>query len=157
MAKVSGRPSRDLLGNLSDLRQVPAGADINTWEASGNVWFKVAKIDAQPGTNGALGSGADTWPAYTKTEVSFALPKALPSGKYLVRVESIALHQASSPGGAQIYLACGQIEVTGGGNGSPGPMVAFPGAYKTGEAGLIWSYYPVKTSYTAPGPAVWSG
>lgn len=87
--------------------------------------------------------------------MEFTVPTDLPSGKYLVRVESIALHQASQAGGAQIYLACGQVEITGGGNGTPGPMVAFPGAYKAGEPGLIWSYYPVKTSYTAPGPAVW--
>jgi hypothetical protein len=81
----------------------------------------------------------------------------VPSGKYLVRVESIALHQAQSPGGAQIYLACAQVEITGGGNGTPGPLVAFPGAYKANDPGLLWSYYPVRTSYKAPGPDVWQG
>jgi len=74
-----------------------------------------------------------------------------------VRVESIALHQAQSVGGAQIYLSCAQVEVTGGGNGTPGPLVAFPGAYKATDPGLRWSYYPIPTSYTAPGPAVWTG
>lgn len=92
-----------------------------------------------------------------KTQVDFTIPKNVPSGKYLVRVESIALHQASSPGGAQIYLSCAQVNVTGGGNGTPSPLVAFPGAYNRNDPGLIWSYYPIKTSYTAPGPAVWSG
>jgi hypothetical protein len=81
----------------------------------------------------------------------------VPSGKYLVRVESIALHQAQSPGGAQIYLACAQVEITGGGNGKPGPLVAFPGAYRANDPGLLWSYYPVRTSYKAPGPDVWQG
>ncbi|KAF2014477.1 lytic polysaccharide monooxygenase [Aaosphaeria arxii CBS 175.79] len=139
------------------MAKVPESADINTWEAAGNVWFKVAKIDARPGAGGALTSGEDTWPAYKKTSVDFVIPKNVPSGKYLVRVESIALHQASNPGGAQIYLSCAQVQVTGGGSGSPGPLVAFPGAYKSSDPGLIWSYYPVKTSYTAPGPAVWQG
>jgi hypothetical protein len=92
-----------------------------------------------------------------KTTVEFKIPQNVPSGKYLVRVESIALHQASNPGGAQMYLSCAQVNVTGGGNGTPGPLVAFPGAYKSSDPGLIWSYYPVKTSYTAPGPAVWQG
>jgi hypothetical protein len=34
-----------------------------------------------------------------KKTVSFTVPKALPSGNYLVRIESIALHQAENPGG----------------------------------------------------------
>ncbi|KAF2743332.1 lytic polysaccharide monooxygenase [Sporormia fimetaria CBS 119925] len=138
------------------MARVPDGADINTWEPAGNVWAKVAKIDAVKGSAGYT-SGVETWPAYQKKSVDFTLPKSLPSGKYLVRVESIALHQASNPGGAQIYLSCAQVNVTGGGNGNPGPLVAFPGAYNRNDPGLIWSYYPVKTSYTAPGPAVWQG
>jgi len=155
------------------MAKVPEGADINTWEPSGNVWFKASSISAQ---GSPLGSGPETWPAYRmsllpssrkhclyanidteKSTVSFTIPKATPSGKYLVRVESIALHQAQNVGGAQIYLSCAQVEVTGGGNGKPGPLVAFPGAYNANDPGLRWSYYPIATSYTAPGPAVWSG
>ena len=92
-----------------------------------------------------------------KSQVEFTIPKNVPSGKYLVRVESIALHQASSVGGAQMYLSCAQVEVTGGGNGKPGLLVAFPGAYNANDPGLRWSYYPIATSYIAPGPAVWDG
>jgi hypothetical protein len=92
-----------------------------------------------------------------KTQVSFTVPKNLPSGEYLVRVESIALHLAQNPGGAQFYISCAQVTVTGGGNGTPGPLVAFPGAYKANDPGLIWPNSPARTSYTAPGPAVWEG
>ncbi|KAI0179572.1 glycoside hydrolase family 61 protein [Hypoxylon sp. FL1284] len=133
--------------------RVPDGANVNTWEAAGNVWFKIGSISAVP----PLGSTESTWPAYNKEQVDVVIPKAMPSGKYLIRVESIALHQAQSVGGAQIYLSCAQIEVTDGGSGTPGPLVAFPGAYRANDPGLIWSYYPVATSYTAPGPAVWTG
>ncbi len=90
-----------------------------------------------------------------KKTVTFTVPKTVPSGNYLVRVESIALHQADNPGGAQFYLACAQVTVTGGGSGTPGPMVAFPGAYKSGEPGLIFSWRT--KSYTPPGPDVWQG
>lgn len=169
--------------------RVPDGADINTWEAAGNVWFKIGSITAVP----PMGSSEATWPAYSqfslssfpcppppplfltpsrehsfkkskantrptdKKQVDVVIPKNMPSGKYLIRVESIALHQAQSVGGAQVYLSCAQVEVTGGGSGTPGPLVSFPGAYKASDPGLIWSYYPVPTSYTAPGPAVWTG
>ncbi|KAF2874733.1 glycoside hydrolase [Massariosphaeria phaeospora] len=138
------------------MAKVPDAANINTWEAAGNVWFKGASISAVSGPNG-LTSDEATWPAYNKKSVEFVIPKSVPSGKYLVRVESIALHQAQSVGGAQVYLSCAQVEVTGGGSGKPGPLVAFPGAYKSNDAGLLWSYYPMAKSYTAPGPAVWQG
>ncbi|KAK3326803.1 glycoside hydrolase family 61 protein-like protein [Apodospora peruviana] len=134
------------------MARVPEGKDINTWEATGNVWFKAAVID---GTNPTGKTSGFTWPTYNKKVVSFTIPKNVPSGKYLVRVESIALHQAQSAGGAQFYLACAQVEVTGGGNGSPGPLVAFPGAYKSGGPGLIFSWQT--TTYTPPGPEVWQG
>lgn len=104
----------------------------------------------------ALGLIINEVPA-VKTIVDFQIPKKVPSGKYLVRVESIALHQAQSVGGAQMYLSCAQVEVTNGGTGTPGPLVAFPRAYNANDPGLIWSYYPIAKSYKAPGPAVWTG
>lgn len=78
------------------------------------------------------------------TAVNFKLPSALPSGEYLARVEHIALHSASAAGGAQFYISCAQINVTNGGNGNPGPLVSFPGAYKATDPGLMINiYYPV--------------
>ncbi|KAI4631744.1 uncharacterized protein J4E87_002450 [Alternaria ethzedia] len=136
------------------MAKVPDSANVNTWEPAGNVWFKAASISA---VGSPLTSGESTWPAYGKSQVQFQIPKNVPSGKYLVRVESIALHQAQSVGGAQMYLSCAQVEIIGGGSGQPGPLVAFPGAYNANDPGLRWSYYPIATSYTAPGPAVWQG
>ena len=87
--------------------------------------------------------------------MSIPLPSALPSGDYLVRAEQIGLHVVGKP---QLYVGCGQITVTGGGSGSPGPLVAFPGAYSMSDPGLsININYPKPTSYTPPGPAVWTG
>jgi len=91
-----------------------------------------------------------------KKNATFTVPKELPSGNYLVRVESIALHQAQSPGGAQFYLACAQVKVTDGGSGSPGPYVSIPGLYKSNDPGLLFANYPVPTSYTPPGSPVWN-
>ncbi|SPO07451.1 related to cellulose binding protein CEL1 [Cephalotrichum gorgonifer] len=132
------------------MAKVPEGANINTWDAAGNVWAKVASI------SGVRNGGDWVWPAYNEEVVEFTVPQNIPSGDYLVRVESIALHQAQSVGGAQIYLSCAQVTVTGGGNGTPEPLVSFPGAYRANDPGLLWSYYPVATSYKAPGPVVWA-
>jgi hypothetical protein len=134
------------------MAKVPEGKTAATFDGSGDVWFKVY-------SQGATFSGGQmTFASSGKTQVSFPIPKSLPSGEYLVRVEHIALHSAGSTGGAQFYISCAQIKVQNGGSGSPGPKVAFPGAYKASDPGvLINIYYPVPTSYTPPGPAVWSG
>lgn len=64
-----------------------------------------------------------------------------------MRAEHIALHSAGSSGGAQFYISCAQINVTGGGAGTPGPLVAFPGAYKPTDPGIMINiYYPIVSS-----------
>ncbi|CAI6335946.1 unnamed protein product [Periconia digitata] len=132
--------------------KVPDGKTAANWDGSGNVWFKL--FEQGP----TISNGALSWPSDGKQQVSIPIPKSLPSGEYLFRVEHIALHSASSAGGAQFYISCAQVKVTNGGNGSPGPLVSFPGAYKATDPGIMINiYYPIPTSYTPPGPKVWSG
>jgi hypothetical protein len=66
-----------------------------------------------------------------------------------VRIEHIGVHNAANYGGAQFFVACGQIEVTGGGSGSPGPLVAIPGEYKADHPGIYFNnYYPAVGPHT---------
>lgn len=77
------------------------------------------------------------------SKYEFTIPPATSNGNYLVWIEKIALHSASMTNGAQFYIACGQISVTGGGNGSPGPKVALPGDYSASDPGILFNtYYP---------------
>jgi hypothetical protein len=134
------------------MAKVPTGKTAANWDGSGNVWFKI--FSEGP----VISAGTLSWPSSGKKAVSVPIPKSLPSGEYLFRVEHIALHSASAAGGAQFYLSCAQVKVTGGGSGSPTDLVAFPGAYKATDPGIMINiYYPIPTSYTAPGPKVWSG
>ncbi|TVY73193.1 putative endo-beta-1,4-glucanase D [Lachnellula suecica] len=134
------------------MAKVPAGQTAATFDGSGAVWFKI--YEQGP----VFGGSALTWPSNGATTVSFTIPPSTPAGDYLFRVEHIALHTATAAGGAQFYISCAQITVTGGGSGTPGPLVAFPGAYKATDPGLMINiYYPVPTTYTFPGPAVWKG
>ncbi|KAF2641663.1 fungal cellulose binding domain-containing protein [Massarina eburnea CBS 473.64] len=134
------------------MAKVPTGQTAASWDGSGDVWFKI--FEQGPTISG----GSLSWPSQGKSSVTVSIPKSIPSGEYLFRVEHIALHSASSAGGAQFYISCAQVKVTGGGNGSPGPLVAFPGAYKATDPGIMLNiYYPVPTSYTPPGPKVWTG
>lgn len=75
----------------------------------------------------------------------------MPSGNYLLRVETIGLHVAETYPGAQFYIGCVQINVTGGGSATP-TGVSFPGAYAGSNPGItIDIYYPVPTTYVFPG------
>lgn len=131
----------------SYLAKVPEGADINTWDPTSAVWFRI--YAEQPKFGGQL-----TWLSTSKSNVErilgkgvtdsctgaanydIKIPSCIPSGKYLMRNEHIALHTAGAVGGAQFYLSCAQIEVTGGGSKSPSNLVAFPGAYKATDPGI---------------------
>lgn len=74
---------------------------------------------------------------------SFKIPQNVPDGQYLLRIEHIGVHNAANYAGAQFFVACAQIKVTGGGNGTPGPLVSFPGAYSNNDPGIYFNtYYP---------------
>ncbi|KAF2021983.1 lytic polysaccharide monooxygenase [Aaosphaeria arxii CBS 175.79] len=134
------------------LAKVPAGKTAADWDGSGNVWFKIYEQGA------TISSAGMSWGSQGKSQVTVQLPKSLPSGEYLFRVEHIGLHSASAAGGAQFYISCAQLKVTDGGNGTPGPLVSFPGAYSANDAGIKLNiYYPVPSSYTPPGPRPWAG
>ncbi|KAI9665814.1 MAG: hypothetical protein M1821_003748 [Bathelium mastoideum] len=135
---------------LAYMAQAPSGTTAAALNASGEDWFKI--YEQQPTVNA---SGLQ-WQSTGKDQFEFTLPSTLPNGDYLLRIEHIALHGAETEGGAQFYLACGQLTVTNGGNGSPSPKVAIPGVYKATDPGILINlYYPTPTNYTMPGPAVW--
>jgi hypothetical protein len=82
------------------------------------------------------------------------IPSCIAAGQYLLRVEHIALH--SQP--AQIYISCGQIQVTGGGSTTPTKLASFPGAYTSSDPGLKVNIYggAAPSTYQNPGPAVFT-
>ncbi|KAF8600433.1 hypothetical protein BDV93DRAFT_588247 [Ceratobasidium sp. AG-I] len=126
------------------LAKVP---DATQETVTGLQWFKIAEdgMDA----NSVWGVNRLITNAGKATAV---IPKCIPSGNYLLRAEIIALHGASSYPGAQFYMECAQINVTGGGSTSPA-TVSFPGAYSGTDPGVLVNiYYPPLTSYTIPGP-----
>ncbi|RKU48715.1 hypothetical protein DL546_009650 [Coniochaeta pulveracea] len=132
------------------MAKVPAGKTAATWDGSGSVWFKV--YQEQPKFGSQL-----TWPNNGASRVTVTVPKCLQNGEYLFRIEHIALHVAQSSGGAQFYISCGQISLSGGGNTAGSPTVAFPGAYSASDPGILINInYPVPTSYTNPGPKVFT-
>ncbi|KAK3903717.1 glycoside hydrolase [Staphylotrichum tortipilum] len=132
------------------LARVPDGQSVSSWNGDGAVWFKV--YHEQPNFGSQL-----TWSSNGKTSFTVPIPSCIKAGYYLLRAEHIALHSASTSGGAQFYISCAQIGITGGGSTDPSNKVAFPGAYKASDPGILINInWPIPTSYKNPGPAVFT-
>ncbi|KAK0112856.1 hypothetical protein ONS95_014580 [Cadophora gregata] len=124
---------------------------------AGDVWVKLAE-DGYDGSKWAVQKLIAN-----KGKHDVTLPSTLADGDYLIRGEIIALHEAdkafsADPArGAQFYMECIQITVSGGGATVLPAGVSIPGAYSYSDPGVVFSVYEAYTSYTIPGPAVWDG
>ncbi|KAI5928690.1 glycoside hydrolase family 61 protein [Camillea tinctor] len=134
------------------MAKVPEGQTAADFDGAGQVWFKV--FQDMPTASG----GQYEWPSNGKSQISFTIPQCLADGEYLFRIEHVALHSASSAGGAQFYISCAQVRVSGGsGSASPAPLVSFPGAYKATDPGIMINIYNNGgKTYQPAGPAVFS-
>ncbi|KAG8990847.1 hypothetical protein FRB90_001597 [Tulasnella sp. 427] len=118
-------------------------------------WFKIDEAGLLSGTVAtgywASGKMIDTNNTWTST-----VPSCIPTGNYLIRFETIALH--SQP--AQWYPECAQVSVTGGGSTVPANTCKFPGCYTTSDPGTVIDIYgqaaQTETNYTIPGPPLFT-
>jgi len=117
---------------------------------SGSPWFKISQDTF---SNGKWANQRLVANNFTS---AITIPSQLAAGDYLLRHEQIALHGASSIGGAQLYPVCIHLTVTGGGSASPSGL-SFPGAYKATDPGIHFNPYQgdaANEAYIAPGGAV---
>ncbi|OQE24526.1 hypothetical protein PENSTE_c007G01275 [Penicillium steckii] len=84
------------------------------------------------------------------------VPSSIESGNYVMRHEIIALHSAGETNGAQNYPQCINLKVTGGGSDSPSGTLG-TALYKNTDAGIKVNIYESMSSYTMPGPALYTG
>ncbi|KAN0102649.1 glycoside hydrolase family 61 protein [Hyaloscypha variabilis] len=119
----------------------------------GSGWFKISEA-------GLTNVASQTWATQdlisNQGKQTITIPSCLADGQYLLRPELIALHGASSSGGAQFYMECAQINVTGGTGTKTPATVSLPGAYKASDPGILINIYKTLTSYTIPGPEVFT-
>jgi len=115
-------------------------------------WFKIQEIGrTSPGS---------AWAQATLMNGGVAtasLPRTLAAGNYLLRHEIIALHLATSLGGAEFYPGCAQIRVGGSETGSPSPdeLVSIPGAYRDDDPGIFdTQIFNTSALYVFPGPPI---
>ncbi|KAK2764605.1 hypothetical protein FQN54_009300 [Arachnomyces sp. PD_36] len=116
----------------------------------GDGWFKISE-DAYNNKQW----GVDNLIAQDGVQ-STSIPECIENGDYLLRFELLALHSAYDQGGAQFYMECAQIRVTGGSGTATPETVSLPGAYSASDPGITLMIYdnegqPYPESYTAPG------
>ncbi|EAU32182.1 conserved hypothetical protein [Aspergillus terreus NIH2624] len=84
------------------------------------------------------------------------IPKSIAPGNYVLRHELIALHSAQTEGGAQNYPQCFNLQVTGSGTDQPSGVVGTK-LYSESGPGIVVNIYSSLSSYTVPGPTMYSG
>ncbi|KAI1076008.1 lytic polysaccharide monooxygenase [Whalleya microplaca] len=118
----------------------------------GSGWFKIQEDGFE---NGVWG---------TSTVINnegihpIQIPDCLPDGQYLLRAEMIALHAASSNLGAQLYMECAQINISGGSATKSPTTYSIPGIYKQDDPGILINIYSMTdtSEYVIPGPDIFS-
>ncbi|KAK3390674.1 glycoside hydrolase [Podospora didyma] len=133
----SANPNIHHPGALSAyMAKVPAGPTAARFDGAGQVWFKV--YQDMPTISGSQMNR----PSQNKATVDLKLPQCLEDGDDFFRIEHVALHSAAKENGAQFYISCAQLSVSGGsGSKTPTDLVSFPSAYKATDPGLMLNIY----------------
>ena len=91
-----------------------APGNVSEWDGSGQVWFKVHEVppivrEGEPMEFpalsrlivkvGAVNSLVTHYSTLDSPGTNFVIPKSLPDGEYLIRMENIALHLSTTEGG----------------------------------------------------------
>ncbi|CAE6433770.1 unnamed protein product [Rhizoctonia solani] len=121
-------------------------------------WFKIYELGLISGTvyTGKWANGL----LMANLKWDTVIPSNLKAGQYLIRWETLALHQSNTP---QFYPECAQLEVTGSGTAFPTSeyLVSIPGAWKTSDPGVTIDIYSdaakTQTTYVIPGPRIYPG
>ncbi|KAK4221692.1 LPMO lytic polysaccharide monooxygenase, partial [Podospora fimiseda] len=129
-------------------------------QPSGSVWTKVH----QEGYDSVKKKWAVDKLISQRGKWEFVLPVELKAGRYIIRQEIIALHEANArfdenpERGAQFYPGCVQVEVGGEGQRELlGEGFDLNKGYRVDDPGIFFNLYEGFEGYPIPGPAVWDG
>ncbi|KAI1391703.1 lytic polysaccharide monooxygenase [Hypoxylon trugodes] len=133
-------------------------SDASTADGSSSSWFKIFADTWAKNPSGGSGDD-DYWGTKDINtccgRMDVKIPTDLAPGDYLLRAEALALHTAGQSGGAQFYMTCFQLTITGSGSAKPAG-VSLPGAYKASDPGILVNIHAALSTYVAPGPSVYA-
>jgi len=133
------------------------GADCSTVDKSTLKFFKIDGVGLT-GLTGTPANYADDDMIANNNTWSVKIPATIKAGNYVLRHETIALHQAQGVGGAQNYPQCVNLQVTGGGSDAPAGVLGTE-LYKDTDPGIMFNIYQqfkALSDYPVPGPPLYS-
>ncbi|KAI1082549.1 glycoside hydrolase family 61 protein [Whalleya microplaca] len=107
-------------------------------------WFKIKDFAPDFSSGEAVWDMSDSY--------SYEIPSCIEDGEYLLRIQSLAIHNPYPSGTPQFYVSCAQVSVTGGSGTYNPETVVIPGAFKETDPGYTANIYSDFTSYIVPGP-----
>lgn len=130
-------------------------ADSTKSPGSGEGWFKIYHEGYRNG------QWCSERIAANNGKLSIRVPKDIRGGDYLIRAETLALHQAQTTGGAQWYIGCGQLIINGSGGKRQPATIPIPSSKHStaNHAGVkydLWNPSTNHNQYKIPGPAVYT-
>lgn len=123
--------------------------------------LKFFKIDGvgMTSTTGTPPNFADDDMIKNNNTWTVKIPSDIAPGNYVLRHETIALHEANRDGGSQPYPQCINLQITGSGTANPDGVLG-TALYKQSDPGILFNIYTQFTSttqYPVPGPPLYSG
>ncbi|KAF8470805.1 glycoside hydrolase [Kalaharituber pfeilii] len=120
---------------MTYLARIPDGASVTGIDPTTLTFHKIHELGLIS-SEGPKGRWASDLMRESDNTVRLKIPASVPSGKYVLRHELLALHQAQK-GNAQFYPVCANLEIIGASGGElGGEGVKFPGAYKASDPGV---------------------
>ncbi|KAH7084371.1 glycoside hydrolase [Paraphoma chrysanthemicola] len=121
---------------------------LGTTEAT---WFKIEEAGVVPYKFASSGLDWATQIMFdAKNKWNIVIPKCLPDGPYLIRHETMAIHDSNVRGGAQFYPNCAQVWVSGGSStlDLKKAGVKLPGDIQPDDEGVLFDPRKPLTEYT---------
>lgn len=135
------------LGSISDYLS-PVDEFSDSEDGGDYKWFKISEDTYDPVTKKwAVNKMIDNdgWS-------NFTMPTCIPPGKYWLRSELVALHDAHKKGGAQFFMTCVRVEVTNTSGTLKPEMVRIQDSYSADDPGIHFNIWTKYSSYPPIGP-----
>ncbi|KAK6360989.1 Esterase/lipase/thioesterase [Orbilia blumenaviensis] len=126
-------------------------SDFYGWEKA--AWFKIEETAFVPYVFDWNPSGV-AWATQKMYDDgmkwTFQIPKCIKNGPYLIRHETMAIHNSQVLGGAQFYPNCAQVWVSGGTGKLKPKLVKLPGDIQPTDPGVLFERKDLPFDYTVP-------
>ncbi|KAH8425784.1 putative endo-1,4-beta-glucanase [Aspergillus melleus] len=131
------------------------GSSCETVDKTTLEFFKISGVGLVDGTT-VPGFWGDDQLIENNNSWMVQIPPTIAPGHYVLRHELIALHGAFSENGAQNYMQCFNLEITGSGTAKPSG-VRGTALYKPTDPGILVDIYKSLSTYVVPGPTLIPG